>query len=55
MKKLFLLFITITIFSSCMTEEIEAKRVLEEQGYSSITFTGYKCFACSEDDFYASI
>jgi len=29
-------------------------RTLQSMGYSSIEITGYKFFACSEDDFYST-
>lgn len=38
---------------SC-TNENTARRVLEENGYTEIEFTGYGWFTCSSDDFYST-
>lgn len=44
-----ILMVVVVVFlqSSC-TDEKEAQRILEAQGYTNIQFTGYKWFACSE-------
>jgi hypothetical protein len=34
------------------TDNVNAKRILEENGYTNIQFTGYAFFACSKDDTY---
>lgn len=39
--------------SSC-TDEKEAARILDAQGYTKVEFTGYKWFACSEKDTYST-
>lgn len=35
-----------------VTDEPHSKRILEKQGYTDVSFTGYDWFACSEDDWY---
>lgn len=47
MKYLFL-----TLFLVGCTNATETKRVLEMDGVTNIEITGYKFFACSQDDFY---
>lgn len=37
--------------SACTNEE-DAYRALQAEGFEDIKFTGYDFFACSEDDFY---
>lgn len=54
MKKLFFCAIIVLALLGCMTDNVEAKRILESEGYTNIKFTGYKCFACSDDDFYST-
>lgn len=51
--KAIIIILMITL-SSCMTDNNNARRVLESEGYYNIRFTGYKCFACSDDDVYAT-
>lgn len=50
MKPLIIL-IAVCVLSSC-TNETEAKRVLEMDGVTNISMTGYKWFSCSKGDFY---
>lgn len=45
----------ILILISCLflfgcTDEISSRRALEAQGFTEIEFTGYKFFACGDDD-----
>lgn len=42
------------LLAGCLTDNKEAKRILEAEGYTEIRFTGYNCFACSQDDMYAT-
>ena len=51
MKKLILLILATLVFVSCTNEE-DAKRVLEAQGFSNIEITGYNFFGCGKDDVY---
>lgn len=53
MKKTALIFSLLFLLSSC-TDEENARRVLEADGYTNIDFTGYDCYECSEDDSYAT-
>ncbi|AKR15892.1 hypothetical protein AVU18_gp046 [Citrobacter phage IME-CF2] len=50
-----ILLVVVCVFlqSSC-TDEREAQRILEAQGYENIEFTGYSWFSCSEKDTYAT-
>jgi hypothetical protein len=48
MKKFLFLLILLT---AC-TDNSTAYRVLKNDGYTNIMFTGYSWFACSRDDFY---
>lgn len=48
MKKILLLML---VLSAC-TNEKEASRVLQLDGFTNPTFTGYKWFDCSTGDFY---
>lgn len=36
------------------TQPEEARKILEAQGLTNITITGYNAFACSEDDNYST-
>lgn len=36
------------------TDEATAERVLSQQGYTDIRFTGYEAWACAEDDDYST-
>jgi len=47
MKKL--LVLSLLFFSAC-TDEHNAMRVLQENGYRNVQLTGYGWFACSKDD-----
>lgn len=44
----------VMLLQSGCTDEKEAQRILEAQGYTNIQFTGYKWFACSEKDTYST-
>lgn len=46
-----ILICAVLMLSQC-TNEDEAGRVLKANGYTDIVYTGYKWFACSEDDTY---
>jgi len=46
-----ILFIAFFTLCSC-TDQKEATRVLNQQGYKNIKFNGYDPFGCSKDDFY---
>lgn len=35
-----------------LTQPNDARRILEDAGYTQITITGYKCMSCSKDDVY---
>lgn len=48
MRKIILLLFAL-LFASC-TDEEQARRVLENQGYTKIQITGYKHFSCGKDD-----
>lgn len=50
---IFMVAVVVLLQSSC-TDEKEAQRILEAQGYTNIQFTGYKWFACSEKDTYTT-
>lgn len=49
MKTITTLIIFILVLSSC-TDETNARRVLESNGYKNITLTGYRPFMRGEDD-----
>jgi hypothetical protein len=49
---IFLIFIGLTL-ASC-TNEKDSRRVLEEQGFTEITFTGYDAWGCGEGDTYST-
>lgn len=51
MKKLTLALILALALSSC-TNEKDARRALEAQGFKSIEITGYNFFGCGKDDSY---
>ena len=50
MKHLSLLLTILTLIAC--TNEHEARRVLELDGFTDVKITGYKFWACSKDDFY---
>ncbi len=50
MKRLLFVVITATMLSGC-TDNTNAERILINDGYTDIQFTGFKMFSCSEDDF----
>lgn len=52
MKYISILLLCTTLIMNACTNESDARRVLEEQGYTEIHFTGYDMFGCSEDDTY---
>lgn len=45
----FFVFMTLFQVANC-TDEPEARRVLADEGYSDVRFTGYAWGACSKDD-----
>lgn len=49
-KYLFGLSLVAILFSGC-TDRENAERILKNDGFSNITFTGYNFFACGNDDF----
>jgi len=54
MKKTIFIIATVIFLTGCLTDNTEARRILEAEGYTEISFTGYKCFTCSKDDAYAT-
>ena len=50
MKRIFLIVLTI-VLCSCSSSK-DAKKALSAMGFTNIRTTGYKWFACSEDDWY---
>lgn len=44
--------ITVILMLSACTSESDAARALRGAGYTNVVYTGYKAFACSEDDTY---
>jgi hypothetical protein len=51
--KNFILILGILALSGC-TNPDNAKRVLEEQGYTQIEITGFEPFACDENDTFST-
>lgn len=51
MRKLVFLFML--ILAAC-TDETTATRILANEGYEQIHFTGYDWFSCGQGDFYAT-
>lgn len=51
MKKLIVIIGLLALVVGC-TNETSARRVLESNGYTDISFTGYQWFSCSKDDTY---
>jgi len=57
MKLRLMLFALVTLTGMSMTgctNAPTATRILEDQGYADIHMTGYRFFACSDDDWYHS-
>lgn len=48
--KTILLVATIALSLSACTQETRSRQILESHGYTRVTMTGYKPFACSDDD-----
>lgn len=46
--------VALVFLQSGCTDEREAQRILEAQGYTNIQFTGYSWFSCSEKDTYST-
>jgi hypothetical protein len=44
----------VLLFSAGCTDEKGARRVLQQNGYTNITITGYRPFMGSEDDQYST-
>jgi hypothetical protein len=53
MKHLFLCLVVGILLASC-TDPKGSERVLAQQGFSDVKITGYKFFACSEDDIFST-
>lgn len=51
MKRVLILLVFFLWICGC-TNENDAVRILSENGYKDIQMTGYKFFACSQEDFY---
>ena len=51
MKKLLILCL---LFLSACTDQPTATRILAQEGYDHIHFTGYNWFACGREDFYST-
>jgi hypothetical protein len=49
---IFIVVMIVLVGVNGCTNEPEARRVLQNAGYSSITFTGWEPFACGEGDWY---
>lgn len=41
------------LITAC-TDELTATRILVNEGYTNIKFTGYNWLACGQDDFYST-
>lgn len=52
MTKLSITVLLACMFSGACTSESDAARALRGAGYTDVVYTGYKAFACSEDDMY---
>ena len=54
MKKIIMTvsLICIILIGFGCTNQNNAKRILEQNGYEDINFTGYSFFACADKDFY---
>lgn len=50
MKKI--IAISICLFLSACTNENDADRSLISLGFTNITYTGFRLFACADSDFY---
>ncbi len=53
MKKLIAITAVLLLATAC-TNNNDAMRVLQENGFTDIQMTGYNWFACSKDDTYHS-
>jgi hypothetical protein len=51
MKKILILLLVAALMTGC-TQPDKASSILKRDGYQNIELTGYKWFACSEDDFF---
>lgn len=51
MKKILMAVALLFMVIGC-TNNTDATRILEENGYTGIEMTGYNFFACGKDDFY---
>jgi hypothetical protein len=52
MKKILITATLVFLLQGCMEDTTDSKRILEQTGYTDITFTGISPFACSNDDVY---
>lgn len=48
MKSLICILLLLVCLAGC-TSEINAKRILIDQGYTDIQFTGYRPFSCGDE------
>ncbi len=53
MNKILIAILAIATVSAC-TSKPDAVRALTAQGFTDISITGHKFFACGEDDFYST-
>jgi len=51
MKKLIMGIICLALLAGC-TDATKARTILEAQGYTQVHITGYRPWACSEEDFF---
>lgn len=52
MTDIFLKTMTLALILSSCTDESSVKRYADAEGWDSYEITGFRLFACSEDDFY---
>jgi hypothetical protein len=53
MRRYLIVLIVLFLLMGC-TNNPDAIRILQENGYKEIQMTGYNFFSCSKDDFYHS-
>lgn len=49
-----MLALAVSAMAGACTDESGARRALESQGFTSITFTGYRWMSCGRDDDFAT-
>lgn len=47
-----ILFVLVLLTGSGCTNQKDATRILQENGYTNIEMTGYRWFLCGRDDWY---